>query len=213
MPVLGGGHPKATGPWPFFSGSGMLAPKRRRSESTRMSSSTGPNRIRLRIKSRSDNDPVPQRRLLWGDHWVKQELIREFERLGFEIVESGQDATLHLFGRPGGRPFAPHPQPGLALQPPRSGDARKPERLRPNLLRLPGFHPPPRRPGLPGRSPNGSVQFQDAAEGRRAAVRPYLPGQRPFQPVRRTRRGPGPYGPGLRFQGLGQPVGGTGSAG
>jgi spore maturation protein CgeB/predicted SAM-dependent methyltransferase len=52
------------------------------------------------IRSRSDNDPDVSIRLLWGDHWVKYELAREFRRLGLSVVEKNPDVIIHLFGSP-----------------------------------------------------------------------------------------------------------------
>lgn len=57
-------------------------------------------RVNLMIQSRSDNDPDASTRLLWGDHWVKHELSREFRRLGLSLVEKKPDVIIHLFGSP-----------------------------------------------------------------------------------------------------------------
>jgi spore maturation protein CgeB/predicted SAM-dependent methyltransferase len=58
-------------------------------------------RVKIRIRSRSDNDPDLSTRLLWGDHWVKHELGREFRRLGLSLVVKDPDVIIHLFGSPG----------------------------------------------------------------------------------------------------------------
>jgi spore maturation protein CgeB/predicted SAM-dependent methyltransferase len=58
------------------------------------------DRVKISIRSRSDNEPDPSTRLLWGDHWVKYELGREFRRLGFSLVKKNPDVTIHLFGSP-----------------------------------------------------------------------------------------------------------------
>jgi len=42
---------------------------------------------------------------MWGDHWVKAELAREFSRLGFSLVEQDADVVLHLFGSPPKEPL------------------------------------------------------------------------------------------------------------
>ena len=56
--------------------------------------------LKIRIKSRSDKERDGQRRLLWGDYWVKHELSREFTQFGVSIVEKDEDALIHLFGSP-----------------------------------------------------------------------------------------------------------------
>ncbi len=58
------------------------------------------SRVKIMIQSRSDNDPDVRTRLLWGDHWVKYELGREFRRLGLSVVEKNPDVIVHLFGSP-----------------------------------------------------------------------------------------------------------------
>lgn len=58
------------------------------------------DRVKIMIQSRSDNDPDVSTRLLWGDHWVKYELAREFRRLGLSVVEKNPGAIIHLFGSP-----------------------------------------------------------------------------------------------------------------
>ena len=57
-------------------------------------------RIRIAVQSPSDRDSDESRRLLWGDHWVKYELVREFNRMGLLVVEREPDVILHLFGSP-----------------------------------------------------------------------------------------------------------------
>ena len=56
--------------------------------------------IRIKIQSPSDRDDDEERRLLWGDYWVKHELTLALEDLGAAVVEDGPDALLHLFGAP-----------------------------------------------------------------------------------------------------------------
>ncbi|MBW2066575.1 MAG: glycosyltransferase family 1 protein, partial [Deltaproteobacteria bacterium] len=56
--------------------------------------------VRILIQSRSDRDLDPERRLMWGDHWVKYELAREFSRKGSTVVDKDPDVILHLFGSP-----------------------------------------------------------------------------------------------------------------
>lgn len=58
------------------------------------------NLLKIRIKSGSDREPDDQRRLMWGDYWVKYELSMEFKRLGVTVVEKDEDALIHLFGTP-----------------------------------------------------------------------------------------------------------------
>jgi spore maturation protein CgeB len=53
--------------------------------------------VTIRIKAPSDTDPNHH---MWGDHWVKYELGREFVRLGLTQVEKNPDILLHLFGAP-----------------------------------------------------------------------------------------------------------------
>jgi spore maturation protein CgeB len=57
-------------------------------------------RVKIFIQSRSDNDPDVSTRLLWGDHWVKHELGREFRRLGLSLGKKNPDVIVHLFGSP-----------------------------------------------------------------------------------------------------------------
>ena len=60
----------------------------------------GKRDLRLMIQSRSDREKDQALRVLWGDHWVKQELTLEFERLGLTVVHKEPDIVLHLFGSP-----------------------------------------------------------------------------------------------------------------
>jgi spore maturation protein CgeB len=62
------------------------------------------SRVSVMIKARSDTDPD---RRMWGDHWVKYELGREFVRLGLTLVEKDPDVILHLFGSPVKKPPLP----------------------------------------------------------------------------------------------------------
>lgn len=64
--------------------------------------------IKILIQSRSDRDPDPKRRLMWGDHWVKYELGREFSMMGFTMVDRDPDVVLHLFGSPPKGPLPDH---------------------------------------------------------------------------------------------------------
>lgn len=56
--------------------------------------------MNILIESRSDKDPDVRSRLLWGDHWVKQELGREFSKIGISLVDKNSDVIIHLFGSP-----------------------------------------------------------------------------------------------------------------
>jgi len=60
----------------------------------------GLEQVRIRVLSPSDFDQDPSRRKLWGDHWVKYELEREFKRLGLTVVNGQADVILYLFGVP-----------------------------------------------------------------------------------------------------------------
>ena len=81
------------------SGPGSLA-GRRPETGKKVENLRRKERIGIRIVSRSDKDPDPERRLMWGDHWVKYELTREFISLGLDVVEEDPDVILHLFGSP-----------------------------------------------------------------------------------------------------------------
>ena len=62
------------------------------------------SRLSIMIKARSDTDPE---RRMWGDHWVKYELGKEFAGLGLSLVEKDPDVILHLFGSPVKNPPLP----------------------------------------------------------------------------------------------------------
>ena len=53
---------------------------------------------RIQIVSFSDFEIDDERRLRWGDYWVKYELEQEFEKLGHTICNKKPDILLHLFG-------------------------------------------------------------------------------------------------------------------
>ena len=57
-------------------------------------------KVRITVVSPSDFDTDSSRRILWGDHWVKYELEREFKNLGLSVVENDPDVILYLFGIP-----------------------------------------------------------------------------------------------------------------
>ncbi|MBW2624530.1 MAG: tetratricopeptide repeat protein, partial [Deltaproteobacteria bacterium] len=57
-------------------------------------------RLGIRIISPADFDADVNRRPLWGDYWVKEELTREFSRLGCVAEEQDPDVILYLFGTP-----------------------------------------------------------------------------------------------------------------
>lgn len=54
----------------------------------------------LRILAYSDSDPVAERRPLWGDYWLKENLSGEFEKLRYPVTPSRPGVLLHLFGKP-----------------------------------------------------------------------------------------------------------------
>ena len=56
--------------------------------------------ISIGVHTRSDRETDPQMRLLWGDHWVKQELEKELSGIGFEQGRKNPDVNIHLFGSP-----------------------------------------------------------------------------------------------------------------
>jgi hypothetical protein len=58
----------------------------------------------MRIQSPSDREDDPDLRPLWGDYWVKSELIQALEALGVEVVDRAPDVFLHLFGGPPKKP-------------------------------------------------------------------------------------------------------------
>ncbi len=51
------------------------------------------------IISYSDFYDVPERKV-WGDYWLKQNLIGEFIKLGYPVDNSNPGIILHLFGEP-----------------------------------------------------------------------------------------------------------------
>lgn len=55
---------------------------------------------RFAIVAYSDVESDPQRRLRWGDFWVKERLARVINNMGHEIVDSDPDVLVHLFGVP-----------------------------------------------------------------------------------------------------------------
>ena len=61
-------------------------------------------RVRIKIQARSDREP-PDLRLLWGDHWVKQDLAEAFAGLGLTVEDESPDVILHLFGSPPKKPL------------------------------------------------------------------------------------------------------------
>ena len=68
--------------------------------SFQISSNLQKQEVRIRVVSPSDFDTDSSRRILWGDHWVKYELEREFKNLGLSVVENDPDVILYLFGIP-----------------------------------------------------------------------------------------------------------------
>ncbi|MBW1996576.1 MAG: glycosyltransferase family 1 protein [Deltaproteobacteria bacterium] len=64
--------------------------------------------VRILIASRSDRDLDHERRLMWGDYWVKYELAREFSSKGFAVVDKDPEVILHLFGSPPKARFPDH---------------------------------------------------------------------------------------------------------
>ena len=63
--------------------------------------------ISVGVHTRSDREPDPKMRLLWGDHWVKQELEKELAGLGFDQGRKNSNINIHLFGSPA-RAFDEH---------------------------------------------------------------------------------------------------------
>ncbi|HDZ23915.1 MAG TPA: tetratricopeptide repeat protein [Desulfobacteraceae bacterium] len=55
---------------------------------------------RICILSFSDTERDEERRLRWGDYWIKYELQRAFEEMGHRITRSDPDVLIHLFGVP-----------------------------------------------------------------------------------------------------------------
>ena len=58
------------------------------------------DKYRIQILSFSDFETDDERRLRWGDYWVKVEMQQEFDRLGHIIVDKDPDILIHLFGTP-----------------------------------------------------------------------------------------------------------------
>jgi len=58
------------------------------------------DKYRIQIVSFSDFETNEERRLRWGDYWVKWELQKEFAKLGHIVVDKDPDIILHLFGVP-----------------------------------------------------------------------------------------------------------------
>ena len=56
--------------------------------------------VSVDIRTHSDRETDPEMRLLWGDHWVRQELGKELSGLGFEQGRTCPDIVIHLFGSP-----------------------------------------------------------------------------------------------------------------
>ena len=57
-------------------------------------------RLGIQVISSADFDADVNRRPLWGDYWVKEELTREFSRMGCVVEERNPDVILYLFGTP-----------------------------------------------------------------------------------------------------------------
>jgi hypothetical protein len=55
---------------------------------------------RIQIVAFSDIEIDAERKLRWGDYWVKNELEQEFQKLGHTICDKSPDIILHLFGVP-----------------------------------------------------------------------------------------------------------------
>ena len=55
---------------------------------------------RIQIVAFSDIEIDVERKLRWGDYWVKNELEQEFKKLGHTICDKSPDIILHLFGVP-----------------------------------------------------------------------------------------------------------------
>ncbi|MFH1148161.1 MAG: glycosyltransferase [Pseudomonadota bacterium] len=52
------------------------------------------------IAAYSDLDPLPERRPLWGDYWLKENLRHEIRDLHFSVLDSDSAVLIHLFGKP-----------------------------------------------------------------------------------------------------------------
>ena len=56
--------------------------------------------ISVGVHTHSDREADPKMRLLWGDHWVRQELEKALSGLGFDQNPGHPDINIHLFGSP-----------------------------------------------------------------------------------------------------------------
>jgi len=56
--------------------------------------------LRISIFAFSDVERNQQRKLRWGDYWVKHDLKKALERMGHAVVERDPDVFVHLFGAP-----------------------------------------------------------------------------------------------------------------
>jgi hypothetical protein len=74
------------------------------------SRTTGQSGLRIRISARSDRETDPQLKLMWGDHWVKQELVKGFFEAGSTVTDQEPDVILHLFGGPPKKRFSSQTQ-------------------------------------------------------------------------------------------------------
>ncbi len=54
----------------------------------------------LEITAYSDFDPVPDRRPLWRDDWLKENLLRGLQNRRYPAARTDSRVLLHLFGRP-----------------------------------------------------------------------------------------------------------------
>ncbi len=56
--------------------------------------------FKIKIVSFSDTETDSERRLRWGDYWVKHELEKELRSLGHIITDEDPDVIFHMFGAP-----------------------------------------------------------------------------------------------------------------
>jgi tetratricopeptide (TPR) repeat protein len=61
---------------------------------------SSPGALRFRIVSYSDFEKDEERRLRWGDHWVKYELRKALEIRGHIVADRDPDIVIHMFGVP-----------------------------------------------------------------------------------------------------------------
>ena len=54
----------------------------------------------ISIVSYSDGDSNLYTQLLWGDYWVKYELIKAFGGMGYMVTNVNPNIVIHLFGAP-----------------------------------------------------------------------------------------------------------------